>query len=137
MKWIKLFEGFNNSDFYQEIDRSEGLNLIKNNCKNMDDNTIYNIFNLDFNNLRFKFKEIGNPKSNNYTKREIKPGYRYIEFTFPNLNVEIVELYDEWFVLRFFTTISGKMDIISKPITYKCDQWEGLIELLKDKDLIK
>lgn len=41
------------------------------------------------------------------------------------LNIEILEFDDEWFVVR----------IREKNLFWKCDQWEGVVQLFKDLNL--
>ena len=58
-----------------------------------------------------------------------KYNYLSICLTSGNGNIEIKESFDEW----FWVEINKKSDYKF----YKCDRWEGLMELLKDKNIIK
>jgi hypothetical protein len=68
----------------------------------------------------FKFKN----QSERSKMVDSNPGY-FIEF-------EIYEMSDEWFVVCLFD-YANKGD----EYYYKCDQWDGVIQLLKDKKIIK
>ena len=46
--------------------------------------------------------------------------------------VEIFEMIDEWFIVSF----TNLVEINSDYVYYKCDQWNGVIKLLKDNKIL-
>jgi hypothetical protein len=135
---LKLFEGFD-EPMYQQIDRQDGMDLIETRAVDMSKKISDKIFSFLFKNLRNKYFEIfvkeGDPNENDYVLSSITPGYHFVDITTDKNNIEIVELEDEWFIVR----VHGKLDKIQTftvgSSTFKCDQLDGLLKLLTDINL--
>ena len=131
MKWLKLFEGFD-EPMYQQIDRQDGMDLIETKAVDMSKKIYDKIFSFPFKNLRCKYLKEGDPNGNAYVLSSITPGYHFVDITTDKNNIEIVELEDEWFIVR----VHGKLDKIQTftvgSSTFKCDQLDGLLKLLTD-----
>ena len=140
MRHIKLFEGFNQDEYYTETDRREFIEMGRN--KIPFDKVIPVT-----GHKRVFIKDRGDWGWTNY-KEGMKPedilayfynlsipGYDYYD-------IEILRLEDEGYMVR--TDYKGvNMDLSSGTLYreeikyYKCDQWEGLMKFLEDKNLIK
>jgi len=150
---IKKFESFEN--FYEEISDGEYESLLlKNNRVDIDPR----IIDMIRDNIKVEIvslKEYQAPAqapwvSSNATKKRVEKGI-YLSYKIPGLvyytkrtspaAVEcekcwIYELEDEWFTCNIIgkSKEKGKLFWRSK---YKCDQLEGLTQLLKDLNIIK
>lgn len=135
MRYLKLFKESNN-EYYFDIKSQSGLDLIGSISVSMSQKSQMAISNLNWNCKDVKKKKLeGNPKSSFYVQSAIGIGHIFLDITLiPTfINLEIVEIEDEWFIVR----IHNQGNKYSKPLqTYKCDQLDGLIQLLKDKELI-
>ena len=60
-----------------------------------------------------------------------------IELEYPlKIYLHIYEIEDEWFIVKL--SAYGDYALKSmRPTMYKCDQWDGVVQLLKDKKIIK
>jgi hypothetical protein len=127
MKWLKLFEGFESNDYYQEI---SGDDYILNNSitVHMSDKTKSKIdswFSNDHNNTTY-FKD--SPGRSRCCTPRHGPG---ITISFKEGFLYIYELEDEWFDVTH-------VSVVGSGIThYKCDQLEGLRKFLTDKGFIQ
>ncbi len=123
MKYIKLFIENLNNEYYQEI--SEDIYY---ECNNI-------VFNTDDANRIIDLFRMHKIYVYNYQSWDL------IKNTNDNLNdtvviridiyhtvVKILSLVDEWFIVSIYNR--GKTHV------YKCDQMDGLIKCLKDKNLI-
>lgn len=133
MKHIVLFESYN-QDYYVKITYDEWWDLV--NCEPNDNKDVFNRKEVDFfnNNTTISYwgghMSSGISTSNEFNKsflvvilthpRGIKKDYTGISF--------IHKLKDDYFVVR--------MNMHKGYESYKCDQFEGLIKLLKDKGII-
>ena len=138
MKHIRLFEGFNKDEYYVEID---GFN-----CESIEiDGFDYNLIDMGETFVK-KLKSIGfSPIINNHKgvycmRKRIYKGlgdklkYNILSFaTLGSYNegveIDVYQLEDEYFVLR--ESVSYEV------FHFRCDQFEGLLKLLKDKGIIK
>jgi hypothetical protein len=118
MKRIKLFESFDKSEYFQNLNSDE-----------MDWDTIYFDFltEKDLNviwdlasqkDCQFEIQE--QPRTN-------KPNYR-VEIHLDDIHVSIRALRDEWFLVE----VINSMEFPRHTVFYKCDQLEGLLECLKE-----
>jgi hypothetical protein len=117
MKWLKLFEGFESNDYYQEISSDDYIlnNSITVHMSDRTKSKIDSWFSNDHNNTTY-FNDSGITIS-------FKEGFLYI-----------YELEDEWFDVTHVRY--GGPD--GSGIThYKCDQLEGLRKFLTDKGFIQ
>jgi hypothetical protein len=123
MKWMKLFEGFENGDLFQYIDNGDYWDNQDSRIE-MSSSTIRIISEL-FNNWDI---EIGDDNDVIYLDNVDIPikNYRY--------EIRLYEVYDEYFYINITRCYHNGG---SFNISYKCDQFEGLVELLKDKNIIK
>jgi hypothetical protein len=155
MRWIKLFEGFGRDEYYQEISSDEYQNLLG---ETDDKHTRF------INTFSFNEKEIDDIKSSIKSPLQVyvlnKNEWIYIfqymnreEFDKPRERTGhwaavynrwgISKLDDEWYLVEGYINwvdsekgrSGGVMEAIS--YYYKCDQFEGLMELLKDKEIIR
>jgi hypothetical protein len=115
MRHIKFFlEGFDKSDYYQEMDRGELLYLRSIGFTSDDDELLKLI---QFLNSRYIKFDLSPTNSVNFYSEDGRPVY-------------ILTVVDEY----YYVAIGSRS---TTPATYwKCDQFEGLMELLKDKGVI-
>ena len=130
MKWIKLFEYFQN-DFYEKID---GVDIWHNELKN-----ITNIKSSIIHTIEKRLKKdyifnIDGPSGPQFWK--MKCGYPDFLQIIPSkesknslLFINIFETNDEWYLIKIVYT--KESDIL-----YKCDQLDGLLKLLGDFGII-
>ena len=136
MKHIKLFEGFNKDEYYQRVDSEDSPLLNKD---RFDD---------------YEWVDLSS-RVIDYLKGEIMYGWeisdsgRYRGFSFVKLSMNvyrrgkivpvisciIFESSDDWFWVSQTIHSDGYPAVPRQ--TYKCDQFEGLLKLLKDKGIIK
>lgn len=115
MKHIKLYEGFNNDDYYQEIDYEEWFTqrLNRLNISDTLNNRIKNLFD-----------------TNDYQKVDGRGSVIYVyKICQGNLcEIKISLNDDEWYYVA--------LEREPEDTFYKCDQFDGLKKLLKDKEII-
>jgi len=124
MKHIRLFEGFNTDDYYQEIDYEEWYDQRLNRL-NISDN------------LNNRIKNLFDSRSD-YQKQDSQGSVIYVDknvyFTqsslvnFIYINISLND-YD-WYYVYIYNEVRDKRSY------YKCDQFDGLKKLLKDKGII-
>lgn len=127
MRYLRIFEGFDKSDYYTDIDSVTYYELIS--------DTI-NMTNKD---IEIITKDIKYEWDEDIVGRI--PGVKDIRskvlVIFPESgSLTINKLDDDWFIVR----ISSIRDVNNRRLIYnhyKCDHFEGLIELLIDKNIIK
>ena len=131
MKYLKIFEEWNCGDLYTQISEAEyrRLSVDYENHSRREENIsdIDKIKNLlDTNDVKFYTRPFG----------EDIVKWIYIWYK-PNRstdwNIEVTMVNDDWYLVKVLEDNSnwGEHDY------YKCDQYEGLIEFLKDLKVIK
>jgi hypothetical protein len=155
MKHIKLFEGFNTDEYYQEVTNQDwndyfgmiprddsGKRKIINNRKLLE-----RIINKIDPKLVVSWLGVNHdPKPNGRILSICDDSPKY--YGYSKIEVFIVPLEDEYFIVRVFDRtkdnweeaypFSIPIEIMNKSFKYyKCDQREGLSKLLKDKGIIK
>jgi hypothetical protein len=153
MKHIKLFEGFNQDEYYQEITAQDwnnfmisdsGRRKIINNRKLLE-----RIINKIDPKLVVSWLGVNlDPKPNGRILSICDDSPK--KYHTNRMEVFIVPLEDEYFIVRFFDRtnenwedypLSLPFEISYKSYSgtkyYKCDQRDGLVKLLKDKGIIK
>jgi hypothetical protein len=128
MRHLRLFEGFNQDEYYQEITSEEFNDLEDNDGMNVDfspkDREKLDI--ILNNNVGHRFsKTIRSSSYNSGGCLVLMLNDDYFS------HVAIEPLEDDYYIV--FTS-NNKIDGSKY---YKCDQWEGLMRLLKDKGIIK
>jgi hypothetical protein len=127
MKHIKqwsIFEGFNTDDYYQEIEYNEWFSQRLNRLYISDNlnNRIKNLFDSSFD-----YQKLDNQGSIIFVdKKEGREENRIV-----SIEVKIMINDDDW----YYVDISNILDFNSSGY-YKCDQFDGLKKLLKDKEVI-
>jgi hypothetical protein len=123
MRHLKLFEGFDKSQYYLEIGQDEANRIFK-----------------TFRSVPFSKEEQGLFKMNCYVDsfRTIRDHWLDIwdkvVITLPlpgQSHLQIWKLDDEWW---FISAQRGNHTNITY---YKCDGWDGLLEFLKDNEVIQ
>jgi len=127
MKWIKLFEGYLD-EYYQKINRVD-FDVYQWG----EDNSLNNRVDFD----RKIMTNIGSLLNNGFKFDRLYIGSNVMTITGNRESILIIQLEDEWFLVR-----QQVEDIMSGPYNesynyYRCDQVEGLKKLLKDKGIIK
>jgi hypothetical protein len=134
MKWIKLFEAFDKSDYYREIKPpiEESIPQNVDMSKEMADK-IENLF--MGTNIDIEYGEYPGPgpdsrmEESEFWAIELKPLNDEGKQT---ATLIINELYDEWFSVEMFSYLTGEEGGF-----WVCDQFEGLVMLLKDKGVLR
>jgi hypothetical protein len=129
MRHIKLFEIFGKDDYYSESSGEEFINLelvdaskeVYDKLIEMRDRKVWGIYRVGNIIVRRMGRE-------SFISINI---WRVDEQTDETIVWRIWECSDEW----FFVEVRDTQSSIS--LYYKCDQFEGLVELLKDKGIIK
>ena len=132
MKHIKLFESFNNDDYYKEISKQE---LVEIPIVDISDQNISKIRDLGLNIVKLKSPHILTSDG----VRRVDIGYFIINDDIAEV-VTIIECEDEYFLVQMDSNIlfPGLNNYLTETrIDYKCDQWEGLVKFLKDKGILK
>ena len=126
---IKLFESFENNDYYQETDYYEWLAAFGDRLYISDslNNRIKNLFDSSFDHQKF-----------GYLKKDSQGSVIFVDklnYDLPtsiSYEMKISLNDDEWYYVYVYTE-----DYIRRKTTYyKCDQFHGLEKLLKDKKII-
>jgi hypothetical protein len=126
MKHIKLFlEGFDKSEYYWEVPELKNMTMDRFmeewDVVDIDDKVWNNLLDMIDDNWDISEDEMGDKTSISISKKWGE-GYRQGDDDY-----SICQLGDEYFIV-----------ICYQDNTYwKCDQFEGLVELLKDKGIIK
>ena len=128
MKHIKLFEGFNNDDYYQEIDYDDWWDNREIRIE-MSSRTIEVISGI----LMFWDIDVDDNKDmiSAYNQNVSIKNYDY--------EIKVYEVDDEYFYVQVTRSYPGSTPAGStfKQLSwYKCDQFDGLKKLLKDKEII-
>ena len=133
MKWIKqwsIFEGFNTDDYYQEIDYEEWYDQRLNRL-NISDNLNNRIKNLFDSRSDYQkqdsqgiFKQALLAGSVIYVDKKDKKG------TLCEIKISLND--DDWYYVYIYNEVRDKRS----SGYYKCDQFDGLKKLLKDKEVI-
>ena len=138
--YIKLFEGFNKDDYYKNISHDEYVTLITpkrygyNNRDNYVNKEIFNRMEVDYlNNIGVLCWEmIDGSDINNIDNKSVDNNKYYKCYILKNgHNIYITKLRDDYFLVR----ISHRHGYRNS--YYRCDQFDGLVELLKDRGLIE
>jgi len=127
MKYLKLFEGYLD-EYYQKINRVD-FDVYQWG----EDNSLNNRVDFD----RKIMTNIGSLLNNGFKFDRLYIGSNVMTITGNRESILIIQLEDEWFLVR-----QQVEDIMSGPYNesynyYRCDQVEGLKKLLKDKGIIK
>ena len=132
MKHIRLFEGFNTEDYYTTIDSATYGELLSDTI-NMTNKDI-EIITKD---IKYEWDEdiVGRIAGGFlFSVKDIRSKVLVI---FPESgSMTINKLDDDWFIVRISSIrrfFPGDVNFQK----YKCDQIEGLLKLLKDKDYLK
>jgi hypothetical protein len=141
MNHLKLYESFSTDGFFTPISKEDGTDLIER--KNVDllektKDIILGYLNTLSQYTGDKYRGdlwiSGDPESHTFVESLVKPENHYLDFNLKidkdYINLEIVEIVDEWFIVRIHG-LASKENPHTRLVTYKCDQIEGLIELLK------
>lgn len=129
---MKLFEqeSKSNNQYYTKISHREALSLIKERNVDMSEKTseiivktLGNKFIHD--DLYPNGRNTGNPDSDYYTEQSVNPKNHFMHFSLKSssLHVEIVEIEDEYFIVKLYGPIR---------IDAKCDQLDGFIKFIED-----
>ena len=143
MKWIKLFEAFDKSDYYREIKTpfDESIHNVDMSKKMAD--KIENLFMgtdekgepMMDPNIDIEYGRYPGPGPDSHMDES-----EFWAIELKTLNDEgkqtatliINELYDEWFSVEMFCYLPGEEGGF-----WLCDQFEGLVMLLKDKGVLR
>ena len=137
---IKLFESFETNEYYQEISESDANKIdsikfddsVKKRFSKLLDSLKSKSFNLTYN-FDLALRKQGWPY-----------GWRENNKEFLNINIVLKKEHygfdvlpindDDWFIVIVFNRSKNEYEF--KYEYYKCDQYEGVIKLLKDKNCI-
>jgi hypothetical protein len=127
MKWIKHFEAYGDNEYYSETTeeywRYKHLDLSKD-----ERSEITNLLS-GIDGLRLKFDGI-------MMADDVAV---YINWKYKDLNLNYIEDFwiticeDEWYYVNHRTIVKENSEVDPIIKNYKCDQFEGLLEFLKDK----
>jgi len=127
MKHIKqwsIFEGFNTDDYYQEIDYEEWFSQRLNRLYISDNlnNRIKNLFDSSF----------------DYQKQDSQGSVIYVDKKEGREDIEVKIMIndDEWYYVDISIIYNDNGSMFDLGGSYKCDQFDGLKKLLKDKEVI-
>ena len=132
MKHIKqwsIFEGFNTDDYYQEIEWNEWFAQRLNRLYISDNlnNRIKNLFDSSFD-----YQKLDNQGSIIFVDK--KEGREDIVYN--AIEVKIMINDDEWYYVDISIIYNDNGSMFDLGGYYKCDQFDGLKKLLKDKEII-
>jgi hypothetical protein len=133
MRYLKVFESFK-EPLYCQIDRTDGMDLIETKSVDMSQRTSDILMSFRFKNeIIHSISLKGDPESNLYVKGSITPGHHFVDIQTNKNNIEIVELDDEWFVVRVHRPLEHYHHFPGNAsTTFKCDQLDGVLNLFKD-----
>jgi len=127
MKHIKqwsIFEGFNTDDYYQEIEYNEWFTQRLNRLYISDNlnNRIKNLFDSSF----------------DYQKQDSQGSVIYVDKKEGREDIEVKIMIndDEWYYVDISIIYNDNGSMFDLGGSYKCDQFDGLKKLLKDKEVI-
>jgi hypothetical protein len=148
MKHLKLFEGFDKSQYYHEIEYSEYMSYLTNDSNNTTLRRIQFDWDLYRKCLSLFDEDKWGVRGPYYSndedrRRRLEPICLIMKNSIDSISVDISLLGDEWFLVgiedyrkgRTYPSGRGQMGPVQS--YWKCDQFEGLVELLKDKGIIK
>lgn len=126
-KRLKIFEGYIDK-FYEEISRDEYQQM-----------EMIEFSEMGKKNLEYILKDLNN--KDGYTRNvEINSSYLVITGRFPGayFHLEVFPLEDDWYVGMIFTKKDSDKNEFNRGLSayYKFDQTEGLIQFMKDKNII-
>jgi hypothetical protein len=123
MKHIKLFEGFETNDYYQEISFAD---WVKMSIIDISPETISKLRDLGLDIIRSESAQIMTSKG---LKRHQVAFISWKTIRYDGLEkqsvISILECEDEYFLLQF--SVNGIVK------NFRCDQWEGLVKCLIDE----
>ena len=132
MKYLKLFEGFSKDEYYTEIPYHEYKKLV--NDYSGTSEPLQQTTRLDIVDEFYKLKtKLGYHVEMNLSHDRLSiwgNTYKGSKGT-TKWEYSICKLDDGWY---FYSEIRSYRGVYTH---YKCDQWEGLLELLKDKEFLK
>jgi hypothetical protein len=129
MRHIKLFEAFDNDDYYKEISKHEFVEIP---ILDISDRIISKIKALGLEIVKMKSPHILTSDG----VRRVDIGYFIINDDIAEV-VTIIECEDEYFIVQMDSNILFPGLSPETKIDYKCDQFEGLVKFLKDKGILK
>jgi len=154
---IKLFEGFNTDDYYKEISEDDFYDMV---MDGIDSNSELEDIGLDYFEKLKTYKTDMNIRLNTSSRissviekvvRIISIDSTSVKFKSqgerlrelekrPHLGYyfEVYGFTDEWFLVYFedWSRSNNKVDSLLNQKYYKCDQMDGLIKFLKDKNIL-
>lgn len=128
-----ILEGYNKEDYYTEVtgenneNQKDYVNISKSHIK-----MILDILPLKYKHELINWKPLidwDDAYSIRFKNKSEESGINYLLISFANKKMNIVEMKDEYFMCFY----EDKKNIES----FKCDQIGGVIELIKDKSMIK
>ena len=132
---IKLFEAFETDDYYVNITDREYMKL-HSIVKDLFTKHEINFLNSLNNDSHFWINnkaQLDNDDSNNSVSFDFSVN-KYTKSIQSAIRVNITKLDDGYFLVRY---IDNKISPRSRAeLFYKCDQFEGLVKFLKDKEII-
>lgn len=132
MKFIKGYKLFESTDkLYFEIDEQEfrSDDIVDKSIQNPD-----KIRELLRDDIIFRIKTTDSQTPIEYINFSYDPNKSRIND--PKFQVDIFEIDDEWYLVEYETWIASLGSTWSEQF-FKCDQFEGLVELLQDLNLTK
>jgi hypothetical protein len=127
---LKLFEGFEKEDYYSQI-----TSTIRDEEFGWNGSNSIPITSRELNPIRELISEIGDKDIVIYTSKDNrqisiwKEGMRKEYMSWVTSGFLIEKYADEWFCVKIY----HKTNTTTSSVYYKCDQIEGVIELIKDK----
>jgi hypothetical protein len=149
MRHIKLFEGFDKSEYYTNITEDEYDRLL---CPgdDIDNKEVFTKSEVDFfRSLEMvevdHWSKVSSWSNDNMDTIEFDESFKVaLRLEDEGFNIiYITKIVDDYFIVKSlvfgaFTITFGRLNTCkSRGELYKCDQWEGLMELLRDKEVIK
>jgi hypothetical protein len=145
---IKLFEGFSTEDYYIEVPKNPSGSYITAPSSNVLDCREDIVKLKPYLSKGVSIKREEDMSDSSYEIDRKSPAYynmillRDNKFTDKSFTIYIKKLIDEWYEVFFYDYASKEAKVVLlQPdfvcTQYKCDQWEGLLKLLKDKGLTK
>lgn len=131
MKHIKLFEGFDKDDYYQRVSENDYNTMIEGGSfRPFDEGVVRLLRDLGLRVMEQKCSSNWLPKI--WEDDDIVFMWRNFHTEHYSKHVMVYSMDDEWYLVRIVD--HPQMGGVS---VWKCDQLEGLVELLKDKNIIK
>ena len=130
MKYIKLYEGYIGYTEISDIEWSKYTGYYHGIDKDDKEESDFTLTEISYlrDNIKDKYSgvidyEFTSPKVFKYSSIHIKS-------FFADLDILLDKYNDEWYLVRFIRRVGDRFTY------YKCDQWDGMLNLLKDKDII-